>query len=126
MPKVLVLLPVPLNQTGAKLLKENGLEFAEMSEMSEDELIKAIPTYDALIVRSGTKVTKNALESAKNLKVIGWKPKISFERALAQTIDYAYKIFGKGKQKRNESVCATHIIRDYDSLALHLRLFPHL
>jgi D-3-phosphoglycerate dehydrogenase len=70
MSKVLVLLPTPLNEKGASLLEENGLEFVQMSELPEDGLIKEIPPYDALIVRSGTKVTKNALDAAKNLKVI--------------------------------------------------------
>jgi nucleoside-diphosphate-sugar epimerase len=39
---------------------------------------------------------------AKNLKEIGWKPKVSFERALALTIDYAYTIWGKSKTVRGE------------------------
>lgn len=40
---------------------------------------------------------------AVNLKKIGWKPKVSFERALAQTINYAYKIFGgKRVDKKRE------------------------
>lgn len=32
---------------------------------------------------------------APNLKKIGWKPKVSFERSLAQTISFAYKAYGK-------------------------------
>ncbi|MBU0976456.1 MAG: NAD-dependent epimerase/dehydratase family protein [Patescibacteria group bacterium] len=36
-------------------------------------------------------------DPGRNLKSVGWKPKISLERSLAQTIDYAYKIFGKVK-----------------------------
>lgn len=35
---------------------------------------------------------------AKNLKSIGWKAKVTFERALAQTIDYIYSEYG-GKKK---------------------------
>lgn len=34
---------------------------------------------------------------AKNLNVIGWKPRVSFERALANTIDFAYKVSGRKK-----------------------------
>jgi len=37
---------------------------------SEEKIINEIPNYDALIVRSGTKVTKKIIE-ASNLKVIG-------------------------------------------------------
>ncbi|MBN2016165.1 NAD-dependent epimerase/dehydratase family protein [Candidatus Dojkabacteria bacterium] len=40
---------------------------------------------------------------AKNLKSIGWKPKVSFERALASTIDYAYKVLGKKKAPVQET-----------------------
>jgi len=48
--------------------------------------------------KSGIKIYK----PAKNLKAIGWKPKISFERALAQTIDYFYKIYGKKRKKKSK------------------------
>jgi len=39
--------------------------------LSEDELVREIPAYDALVVRSGTKVTRRVIEAAENLKVIG-------------------------------------------------------
>ncbi|MEI0604971.1 phosphoglycerate dehydrogenase [Brachyspira alvinipulli] len=39
--------------------------------MSEEELIKVIGEYDALMVRSQTKVTKNIIEAGKNLKIVG-------------------------------------------------------
>lgn len=41
-----------------------------------------------------------AYKPAVNLKELGWKPKISFERALAQSIDYAYQVFGKSRRKK--------------------------
>lgn len=41
----------------------------------------------------------NIYKPAPNLSTIGWKEKVSFERALAQTIDYAYKVFGKHRKK---------------------------
>lgn len=40
-------------------------------KMTEDELIKIIGNYDAMIVRSATKVTANLLEHARKLKVVG-------------------------------------------------------
>jgi D-3-phosphoglycerate dehydrogenase len=40
-------------------------------ELSHDELLAVISEYDALIVRSRTKVTKEIIAAAKNLKVIG-------------------------------------------------------
>jgi D-3-phosphoglycerate dehydrogenase len=40
-------------------------------ELSYEELLAVISEYDALIVRSRTKVTKEIIAAAKNLKVIG-------------------------------------------------------
>jgi D-3-phosphoglycerate dehydrogenase len=40
-------------------------------EQSEDELVKIIGKYDALLVRSGTEVTARIIEAGKNLKFIG-------------------------------------------------------
>lgn len=48
-----------------------GIEVRESKSLSEDDLIKALPGIDALVVRSQTKVTRKALESADRLKVIG-------------------------------------------------------
>ena len=39
--------------------------------LSPEELLAAIPAYDALIVRSGTQVTREVVEAAANLRVIG-------------------------------------------------------
>ncbi len=38
--------------------------------LSEEEIIKIIPEYDGMVVRSATKVTKNIILAAKKLKVI--------------------------------------------------------
>lgn len=40
-------------------------------EPSPEELLEMIPHFDALIVRSRTKVTRDVMERGKNLKVIG-------------------------------------------------------
>jgi len=39
--------------------------------LSKKELLEIIPEYDALIVRSGTKVDEDVLKAGKNLKVVG-------------------------------------------------------
>lgn len=39
--------------------------------MTEEELIKIIPQYDAMMVRSQTKVTAKIIEAGTNLKIIG-------------------------------------------------------
>lgn len=38
--------------------------------MDESELIKTIPNYDASVVRSATKITKNVISAASNLELI--------------------------------------------------------
>jgi len=61
-----------LSEEGIKKLRE----FAEVDvelDLSPEELKKRIPNYDAIVIRSGTKVTKEIVEagSTGRLKVIG-------------------------------------------------------
>jgi D-3-phosphoglycerate dehydrogenase / 2-oxoglutarate reductase len=64
-----ILVSDPLSQAGVDLLKrEHDVDL--MTDLLPEELIRIIGDYDALIVRSGTKVTKDVIE-ASNLKVIG-------------------------------------------------------
>ncbi|MFA5893966.1 MAG: phosphoglycerate dehydrogenase [Candidatus Margulisiibacteriota bacterium] len=57
-------------EEGLKLIREAGFEVDSKVGLSEDELIKIIPDYDALIVRSETKVTPKIIIAGKNLKII--------------------------------------------------------
>ena len=53
---------------------EEAEKFAEVSieiGLSQEDLIKKIPAYDALVVRSSTKVTKEVINAGTKLKVIG-------------------------------------------------------
>jgi D-3-phosphoglycerate dehydrogenase len=64
-----ILVSDPLSQAGVDLLKtEHDVDV--MTDLLPEELTRLIGNYDALIVRSGTKVTKDIIE-ASNLKVIG-------------------------------------------------------
>ena len=54
-----------------KIFEKNKISVDVKIGLSEEEIIKIIPEYDAMVVRSATKVTKNIIEAAKNLKVIG-------------------------------------------------------
>jgi len=56
---------------GINVLKEAGLEVEARGKMKEEELKEVLPSFDALIVRSGTKVTASVLGGAKRLKIIG-------------------------------------------------------
>ncbi len=56
---------------GVEILKQRGLEVIDLSELPKDELIEKVGDLDAIIVRSATKVRKEMIDRAKNLKVIG-------------------------------------------------------
>ncbi|MFL2916506.1 MAG: phosphoglycerate dehydrogenase [Nitrospinia bacterium] len=67
-----VLVSDNLSATGVEILKkESGLEVDVKTGLSKEELIKIIPIYDGLIVRSATKVVADIIAVADNLKVIG-------------------------------------------------------
>lgn len=65
-----VLITDKINETAKKIV-EQVAEADLLPTMSEDELCNVIGEYDALMVRSQTKVTEKVLEAAKNLKIIG-------------------------------------------------------
>lgn len=53
------------------LRQEEDIEIVTGGKMTEDDLVEVIGEYDAMIVRSATKVTPRLLESATKLKVVG-------------------------------------------------------
>jgi len=61
-----------LAEEGIELLKGSPDIVVDVkSKIEMEELISQIGEYDALLVRSTTKVTKEVIDAAKNLKVIG-------------------------------------------------------
>ncbi|MGB7085124.1 MAG: phosphoglycerate dehydrogenase [Phormidesmis sp.] len=68
MPKVLV--SDPIDQVGIDILSQVASVDVK-TKLPLEELIAIIPEYDALMIRSGTKVTKEVLEAGSNLKIIG-------------------------------------------------------
>ena len=75
-----VLVTEKLAQAGLDRLAEKGLQVDVKLKMSTDELIEAIPEYDALVVRSATHVTREVIAAASKLRIIG--------RAGVQIADY--------------------------------------
>jgi D-3-phosphoglycerate dehydrogenase len=70
MPKILAL--DGLSPEGVALFREaDGFTVDEMPPQSAAELAKIVGGYDGLVVRSGTKVTPEALKNPGKLKVIG-------------------------------------------------------
>jgi len=66
-----VLVCDPIHGEGVEKLKEAGFEVDVKPTISHDQLRRGVSEYDALIVRSRTKVTKEIIEAGKRLKNIG-------------------------------------------------------
>ncbi|MGQ9820096.1 MAG: D-2-hydroxyacid dehydrogenase [Candidatus Kapaibacteriales bacterium] len=58
-----------IDKNGERILNEAGFEL-RIEKLSQEDLIKEITQYDAIIVRSATKVTKEVIDAGKKLKVI--------------------------------------------------------
>ena len=69
MPKVLI--SDKMDPRAAQIFRERGVEVDEITGKTKEELIAIIDQYDGLAIRSATKVTKEVIAAAKNLKVIG-------------------------------------------------------
>ncbi|MDF0589723.1 phosphoglycerate dehydrogenase [Candidatus Methanocrinis natronophilus] len=65
-----VLVSDPLSEEGVRKL-ETEMEVDVITNLSPQDLIDRIRDYDALAIRSGTKVTAEVIDAADKLKVIG-------------------------------------------------------
>jgi D-3-phosphoglycerate dehydrogenase len=65
-----VLVTEPLSDSGLEILRQD-LDVALRPDLAENGLADAIGSFDALIVRSQTKVTAEVLDRAERLKVVG-------------------------------------------------------
>ncbi|MDD3726391.1 MAG: phosphoglycerate dehydrogenase, partial [Candidatus Ratteibacteria bacterium] len=68
-PKVLI--TDSLEKEGVDILKDAGFEVKETGKLSPEQLCEIIDDYDAVVVRSATKITRPVIEKGKNLKIIG-------------------------------------------------------
>lgn len=67
-----ILVSDPLSEEGLKILKDvKDFQVEVKTELKPDALKAEIKDYDALIVRSATKVTREIINSAAKLRVIG-------------------------------------------------------
>ena len=67
-----VLLSDSLAAQGIEVLKRfPQLQFDVKTGLKPEELAKIIAPYDALLIRSGTRVTREVIDAATSLKVIG-------------------------------------------------------
>jgi D-3-phosphoglycerate dehydrogenase len=61
-----------ITDRGLKILTDEGWTVdVQPKPLGAAELIKLLPGYDAMLVRSGSQITAEVLDAAKNLKVIG-------------------------------------------------------
>lgn len=66
---VKILITDPIHEDGIKMLKEVG-DVDVKTELTPKQLLEKIGSYDVLVVRSATKVTKDVIDAGKKLKII--------------------------------------------------------
>jgi len=71
MSKPRVLISDKMDPNAARIFEERGCDVDVITGETPEQLIARIGDYDGLAIRSSTKVTKEVLDAAANLKVIG-------------------------------------------------------
>ena len=66
-----VLISDKMDPKAAAIFRERGVMVDEKPGLTKEELIAIIGDYDGLAIRSATKVTKDVLDAATKLKVVG-------------------------------------------------------
>jgi D-3-phosphoglycerate dehydrogenase len=66
-----VLISDELSEKAVEIFRERGIDVDVKVGLKPDELKAIIGDYDGLAIRSNTKVTKDILSAATNLKIIG-------------------------------------------------------
>ncbi|HVS16021.1 MAG TPA: phosphoglycerate dehydrogenase [Thermoanaerobaculia bacterium] len=66
-----ILITDSLEPSGIDLLREGGATVDVLTEEDRPRLLELIGDYDALVVRSATKVTRELLAAARSLRVVG-------------------------------------------------------
>ena len=63
MPKVLI--SDSMSNVAQKIFEKNNISVDVKTGLSEEEIIKIIPEYDGMVVRSATKVTKKIIYNSR-------------------------------------------------------------
>uniref|UniRef100_A0A7C2SNI6 D-3-phosphoglycerate dehydrogenase n=1 Tax=Archaeoglobus fulgidus TaxID=2234 RepID=A0A7C2SNI6_ARCFL len=66
-----VLVAEPISEEAIGYMRKNGLEVEVKTGMTREQLLREISEYDAIIVRSQTKVDAEVIEAGKKLRIIG-------------------------------------------------------
>jgi len=65
-----ILVSDKLDKEAVDMMKDAGFEVTVKTDMTPEELLGVIPDYDAIVVRSATKVKREVIEKGANLKLI--------------------------------------------------------
>lgn len=60
-----------LSKEGVEVFKKAGFEVDVNNDLTPETLLEVIPDYDAVVIRSKTKITAEVIQKGQNLKVIG-------------------------------------------------------
>ncbi|MFZ5717895.1 MAG: phosphoglycerate dehydrogenase [Pseudomonadota bacterium] len=71
MPMPRVLIADKLSPAAIDIFKQRGVDADVKTGLTKDELLKIVDQYDGIAIRSATKVDKDVIAAAKNLKVVG-------------------------------------------------------
>lgn len=67
---VKILICDTIHEKGVKMLEDAGFQIDQDTKLTSEQLVSKISTYDAIVVRSRTQVTRELLDAAKKLKVV--------------------------------------------------------
>jgi len=113
-----VLVSDPLAAEAVAAIREGGLEVDEKTELSPGQLVGEIGVYDAIVIRSATKLRAEVLDAAENLKLIV-RAGVGLDNI---DVDYAA---GKGIEVRNTPAASSNSVAELAlghilSLARHI------
>ena len=60
-----------ITERGAEILRTEGFSVDMEKALPPAELVKVVPPYDAILIRSGSQMSADVIDAAKRLKVIG-------------------------------------------------------
>ena len=69
MPRILI--ADKLSPAAINIFKQRGVDVDVKTGLSKDELLKIVDQYDGIAIRSATKIDKDVVAAARNLKVVG-------------------------------------------------------
>jgi len=100
-----VLVSDPLAQSAVATMREAGLTLDEKTDLSVEQLKSEIANYDAIVIRSATKLRAEVIDAAANLKLIV-RAGVGLDNI---DVDYAK---GKGISVRNTPAASSNSVAE--------------